>query len=136
MVHKRIMVGLLCTFFTLIFSQVFNSRGLDPDLDPNLLKKAFPDLFLWINVSNVPKSWYLAPRLCMSFLRTYFCKVMIRTYRKGGSGQNRPDPQHCYKEFILYINGFCLYCTLGEVDFWITISYSLQLMGKTILRLK
>jgi hypothetical protein len=27
-------------------------------------------------------------------------------------------------------------CTIGEVDFWVTISYSLQLMGKIILRLK
>jgi hypothetical protein len=27
-------------------------------------------------------------------------------------------------------------CTVGEVDFWVTISYSLQLMGKIILRLK
>jgi hypothetical protein len=28
------------------------------------------------------------------------------------------------------------YCTVGEVDFLVTISYSLQLMGKIILRLK
>jgi hypothetical protein len=27
-------------------------------------------------------------------------------------------------------------CPLGEVDFWVTISYSLQLIGKIILRLK
>jgi hypothetical protein len=40
--------------------------------------------------------------------------------------------------FVKLPNYMCvqLYCTLGEVDFGVSISYSLQLMGKIILKLK